>query len=226
MTAAIGLNIHLKLPALWCSATQSTPLIVYGASSAVGAFAIKLANHSNIHPIIAVGGRAESFVRSIIDESKGDVFVDYRNGKEALVAAMKAGLKGAHCLHAYDAISEHGSSEACSEVLSEGGSITRVLPGTDMIPGTLKSFITTVSLVNENVVVDDETESTKDWVNGVNFGYMCSRLFGQGLMDGWLKPHPYEIVSGGLQGIPEALMNLRNGNASAVKYVFRATDTP
>jgi NADPH:quinone reductase len=106
MTAAIGLYINLELPAPWHPATKPIPLIVYGASSAVGAFAIKLAVRSNVHPIIAVGGKGEAFVKSIIDESKGDVFVDYRSGADKLVEGMKAGLKGAEVYHAYDAISE------------------------------------------------------------------------------------------------------------------------
>jgi NADPH:quinone reductase len=43
MTAAIGLYMRLRLPEPWHATTSPLPLIVYGASGAVGAFAIKLA---------------------------------------------------------------------------------------------------------------------------------------------------------------------------------------
>jgi len=228
MTAAIGLYINLELPAPWHPATKPIPLIVYGASSAVGAFVIKLAVRSNIHPIIAVGGKGEAFVKSIIDESKGDVFVDYRGGADKLVEGMKAGLKGAEVYHAYDAICEKGSFEACSKVLSEGGKITLVLPGSDYsaIPRTITSSITYVGLVHDNHTMDNKTVNWKNQANGLDFGYVYFKLFGQGLKEGWLKPHPYEVVPGGLKGIPEALTNLREGKASAVKYVFKIEDTP
>lgn len=228
MTAAIGLYINLELPAPWHPATKPTPLIVYGASSAVGAFAIKLAVRSNIHPIIAVGGKGEKFVKSIIDESKGDVFVDYRGGEEKLVEGMKAGLKGAEVCHAYDAISEKGSFEACSKVLSKGGKITLVLPTSDYsaIPKTITSSITYVGLVHDNNTMDNKTINWKNQANGLEFGYVYFKLFGQGLKEGWLKAHPYEVVPGGLKGITEALINLREGKASAVKYLFKIEDTP
>jgi NADPH2:quinone reductase len=228
MTAAIGLYVNLELPAPWLPATKPTPLIVYGASSAVGAFAIKLAVRSNVHPIIAVGGKGEKFVKSIIDASKGDVFVDYRDGEEKLVEGMKAGLKGAPVYHAYDAISEKGSFQACSKILSEGGKITLVLPTSDFsaIPRTLTSSITYVGLVHENKTMDNKTVNWKNQVNGLDFGYVYFKLFGQGLKEGWFKAHPYEVVPGGLKGIPEALTNLREGKASAVKYLFKIEDTP
>jgi NADPH:quinone reductase-like Zn-dependent oxidoreductase len=53
---------NLKLPTPWNPATTSTPFVIYGASSAVGSFAIKLARNSNIHPIIAIAGKGSHYV--------------------------------------------------------------------------------------------------------------------------------------------------------------------
>lgn len=64
------------------------PLIVYGASGAVGAYAIKLAQTSNIHLIIAVAGRAQPFVETLITREKGDIIIDY-HGHEAIVPALR-----------------------------------------------------------------------------------------------------------------------------------------
>jgi len=41
-----------------------------------------------------------------------------------------------------------------------------------------------------------------------------------------LKPHPHVVVEGGLAGIEKALTDLKEGKASAIKYVFRIRDTP
>src|SRR5690348_5672916 len=77
-----------------------------------GAFAIKLARLSNIHPIIAISGRGQKFVEGLIDRSKGDTIVDYRNGDEAVITGIKDALKAniiSETHHAFDAVSEHNS---------------------------------------------------------------------------------------------------------------------
>jgi NADPH:quinone reductase-like Zn-dependent oxidoreductase len=67
MTAAMGLYLRLKLPEPWHATTNPLPLIVDGASGAVGAFAIKLAHASNIHPITAVSGNGKAYVEKLIE---------------------------------------------------------------------------------------------------------------------------------------------------------------
>jgi NADPH:quinone reductase len=52
MTAAVGLFLRLGLPQPFVPASKPIPLLIYGAASAVGSYAIKLAKHSNIHPLI------------------------------------------------------------------------------------------------------------------------------------------------------------------------------
>ena len=61
---------------------------------------------------------------------------------------------------------------------------------------------------------------------GQDFGFMYAKLIGKWLNDGKLKPHPYEVVDGGLHGVETALKALRSGKASAVKYVVRIADAP
>ncbi|EHL03135.1 putative Quinone-oxidoreductase like protein, chloroplastic [Glarea lozoyensis 74030] len=154
--AALGLysTTRLGLPEPWQAASSPIPLIVYGASSAVGAYAIQLAQLSNIHPIIAVAGRGQSFVEKLIDRSKGDTIVDYRNGDEALVSSIKDALKGQDIHYAFDAVSEKGSYQNLSKILStKGGSkITLVLPGRDYgdIPESITHSVTTVGSVHQD----------------------------------------------------------------------------
>jgi hypothetical protein len=71
----------------------------------VESFAIKFAQLSKIHPIIAVAGKGAPFVETLISREKGDTIVDYREGDEAVRSKIKAAANGpVH--HAYDAVSE------------------------------------------------------------------------------------------------------------------------
>lgn len=58
-----------------------------------------------------------------------------------------------------------------------------------------------------------------------DFGQAWFTLFGKGLKEGWLKAHQPEVIPGGLEGVEEGLRRLKDGQASAVKYVFRIGET-
>lgn len=100
-----------------------------------GAYTIKLAQASNIHPLIVVAGAGASYVETLITRSKGDTIIDYRKGDDAVVSGIKDalaknGIKEIH--HAFDAVSEKGSFQNISKILAkEGSKITLVLPGAD-----------------------------------------------------------------------------------------------
>lgn len=212
MTAALGMHLRLGLPDPWTPAKEPTPLVVYGGAAAVGAYAIKLATLANIHPIIAVAGKSEEFVEGLIDRSKGDTIVDYRKGNEAVVQGIKDALKGQKLWYAFDATSEHGSYTNIVEVLEPTGHLTVVLPGKkyEGVPDSVKLTTTQVGSSHK----DD-----KDFAN-IMFRYMA-----RGLGEGFFKPHPYEVVPGGLEGVQKGLENLRDGKANGVKYVFRIGET-
>lgn len=230
MTAALGLYVRLKLPEPWHATTNSLPLIVYGASGAVGAFTIKLAQASNIHPIIAVAGNGEAYVEKLIDRSKGDTIVDYRGGNEAVVSGIKEALKKAgqnEVKHAFDAVSEKNSYQNICEVLSKDGKITLVIPGKDYkeIPDSIKKSLTTVGSSHAGFAADSPEGKAGIKTGPKDFAYVFFRLFTRGLQDGWFTPHPYKVIPGGLNGVEEGLSNLKAGKASAVKYVYRIEET-
>ena len=59
LTAVLSLFRRQHLPPPWAPRSKDAeliPLIIYGASSALGAFAVKLAKATNVHPIIAIYG--------------------------------------------------------------------------------------------------------------------------------------------------------------------------
>jgi NADPH:quinone reductase len=229
MTADLGLYMRLRLPEPWHGATNPIPLILYGASGVVGAYAIKLAQVSNIHPIIAVAGRGEAYVEKLISRNKGDVIIDYRQGDKAVISGIKEALKKAgasEVRYAFDAVSEKNSYQNICEVLSKDGKIVLVLPSKEYkeIPESIRKSVTEVESTHFSLQADSPEAKVGIKTGPKEFAYAYFRLFTKGLQDGWFSPHPYEVVPGGLNGI-EGLKNLQAGKASAVKYVYRIADT-
>jgi len=221
MTAAIGLyaSDRLALPQPWTPGTHPIPMVVYGASSAVGSYVLQLASRSNIHPLICVAGRAQEHVEKLINRSKGDTIIDYRKGDEAVVQGIKEAV-GAHgkLEYAYDAVSEKGSYANIASVLDGNtGRVTFVLPPKGAWEGTFDEFPKGVKQSTTNV--GSVHSALKD------LGYVYFRYFTRGLEEGWFRGQPQEVVDGGLGGVEKALGWLREGKASAVKYVFRIGET-
>ncbi|KAI4238452.1 MAG: hypothetical protein LQ352_007872 [Teloschistes flavicans] len=231
MTAAIGLYQRFEgLPLPWHPTTKPIPLIIYGAASAVGAYAIKLAQLSNIHPLICVAGKGIPFVETLIDKSKGDVVLDYRDGDEKLIQGFETAVDkaGGKVEYAFDAVSEAPSfTNICKVLDHETGQITLVLPRSDYsaIPSSIRKSQTMVGAVHASGDEQQFQKETGSKTGNIDFGYVFFRFFSRGLQEGWFRGHPQEVVPGGLSGIEAGLKNLKNGKASAVKYVFRMRDT-
>jgi NADPH:quinone reductase len=142
--------------------------------------------------------------------------------KEALKKAGVSEVK-----YAFDAVSEKNSYQNICEVLAKDGKITLVLPGKDYaeIPETVEKSLTEVGSSHFGVRSNSIEGKAGIVMGSKEFAYAFFRLFSKALQDGWLTPHPYEVVPGGLNGIGEGLSNLMNGKVSAVKYVYRIADT-
>lgn len=169
-------------------------------------------------------------VESLIDKSKGDVILDYREGDEKLVQNLKAAAEktGGKVEYAFDAVSEHGSYVNICKVLDhETGKITMVLPMKDSsgIPETVERSMTSVGAAQIGSDMDPWQKKTGMQTGNEEFAMVFFRYFARGLQKGFFKGHPYEVVPGGLAGIQGALQTLKDGKASAVKYVFRLEDT-
>lgn len=230
MTAALGLFQRLYLPPPWHPTLNPIPLIIYGAASAVGSYAIQLAQQANIHPLICVAGKGIPYVETLIDQSKGDIILDYREGDEKLVQNLKSALQkaGGKVQYALDAVSANGSYVNICKVLDhESGKIALVLPGKDYegIPPTVDKAFTSVGAAQLGTDPDPWQKKAGTMTGNEEFAMAFFRYFGRGLQNGFFKGHPYEVVPGGLDGVQGALQNLKEGKASAVKYVFRIEDT-
>ena len=223
LTAAIALFVDMGLTAPYNSTIPAdskgkAPLVIYGVTSAVGTFAAKLARLAGVRPLIGIAGRASDFASTLVD-----YVVDYRNGEDLIVGAVeevlaKEGL-GDKVPYVFDAISEGGSLETTRRFLDpNGGTVSTVLPPRLFAKdGENFKYPPGVHAVNSAVPRVFWTQQ--------DFGFVFSRYLGRLLEDGRLKAHPYEVVSGGLNGVLTGLQHLRDGKASAVKYVYRIEET-
>jgi NADPH2:quinone reductase len=229
MTAALGMYQRLALPLPWYPAQERLPLVVYGAASAVGAFAIKLATLSNIHPIIGVAGRGIPYVESLIDRSKGDTIIDYRKGNDEVIKGLQSALGGEKLGYAFDAVSDHGSYQNLMKVMDlSKGRISLVLARKkyEGIPDDFAKFFTQVGRVHASTYPGIKGEKKLEGLLGdQDFGAIMYKFFERGLSNGWFKGHPYEVVPGGIGGVEKGLTDLKAGKASAIKFVFRIDET-
>lgn len=222
MTASLALYQKLNIPLPWNRATARLPLVIYGGSTAVGSYAIKLARLSNIHPIIAIAGNGSSYVETLLDKSKGDVTIDYRKGQDHIVEEVRKAAGGV-VTHAVDAVSESGSITTLGKALGEGGKIATVLTPEMALtgkedPGKSEVLFTMVGTVHQDLPADAVLDDRQ-------FGAIFFPFLGQGLAEGWFKGHPYEVVAGGLDGLQHVLELLEQGKVSAKKLVLRISET-
>ncbi|KAK3068070.1 hypothetical protein LTR53_014633 [Teratosphaeriaceae sp. CCFEE 6253] len=212
-TAAAGLfevDGGLGLPLPFLPATESVPLVIYGASGSVGAYAVQLAKKANIHPLICVTGGGAMTIEHLLDTSQGDTIIDYRKGDSAVTNGIIAALRGRLLNYALDTTAQGTTSANIARAMPSGGTIARTLGPEDDLPNDVKQFQVSVSTVHS---------PQKE------FGHSMFRLFERGLQQGWLQPRPYEVVRGGLNSVEKALADLKAGKASAVKYVLRIDET-
>lgn len=229
-TAALSMYISQSLPPPWSprpASSRPLPFIVYGASSALGAFSIKFAKASNIHPIIAIGGGSKEYASSLLDASKGDTWVDYRQGPESMKKQVKEALGENAALHAVDCISDKGTWVPISQMLSQGGQVS-VFTGTnsydeDEIPSGVAIKYTYVGSAHSGAYLPTMPKQPNPEIVATSpeFAYVLFRYMGRMLFKGTFEGHPYDVIPGGLNGVATGLQRLKNGEARGKKLVYR-----
>lgn len=236
LTAALALFRRHSLPPPWSPRAPNAPpvpLIIYGASSALGSFAIKLAKAANIHPIIAICGASQGYVSGILESSKGDVIVDYRNGVEAMMAAVKEALGPLKVRHALDAITSKGTWIPVTQMVDPKDGQVSVFSGANRydeaeIPVGVRLTYTYVGTVHSGCYrpgAPKQPMDAEEVKNDVEFAYVLLRYISRMLARGKFEGHPVEIIPEGLNGVQTGLRKLKNGEARGVKFVYRIGDT-
>ena len=219
---------------------RNEPLLIYGASTAVGTMAIKLARICNIHPLICVAGCAKGWVESdLLDTSWGDLCLDYRDGHDAVLQQLQIALKGKPARYAFDAASTAGSYLTLAEVLDgEHGRLALTLPGkaeeelrtaqNSRFRELRVSFAMAGSLwgpLKKRAGQSTAQSNLGIASNGPDFARAQHACLAGLLADGRITPRKYEVVHGGLNGLEKALKGLKEGKNSACSYVVRVGET-
>ncbi|KAM0304850.1 hypothetical protein ACHAPM_002967 [Fusarium culmorum] len=231
-TSVCALFQDLQIPDPWSPLAKSDekrPLLVYGASTATAAFAIKLAAAANVHPIIAVGSQRSEFIRPFLDASKGDVLVDYtlHDTEDKLVAAIqdaikKSGAPDGRCWTAYDSVSEDSTVRVVSKAIGGPPDANRKPRMTNLLKKSdVEGVDPSVEIVHTTVAqVHEKDEKNK------MLGLVWATAFSRGLREGWLTSHPYIVGKNGLHGLSEGLIALRDGKTRANKFLTILSETP
>src|SRR5271170_3578612 len=235
-TAALTLFRRLGYTAPWLPKTDGavkSPLIIYGASSALGVFTVKLARLADIHPLIAIGGGSSDYLKTLLDAEKGDAFVDYRIGVEAMKASVQKALGSLKAQRAIDCISENKSWIPVSQMLNaEKGSKLSVTSGANRyeeleIPDGVEVVYTFVGTAHEGRYRAGMPKVPKasDVEGDIEFAGRLFQWIGEMLAEGKYQGHPYEVIPGGLRGVEQGLQKLKNKEARGVKFVYRVDQT-
>ncbi|CAK7213176.1 hypothetical protein SBRCBS47491_001713 [Sporothrix bragantina] len=240
VTSVFALYKDLQLPDPWqprLDTDAPLPLIIYGASTAIGAFAVQLARKSNVHPIIGIAGSSKDLVLDLLGdgvEKYGDAVVDYRNkSEEELIASVKEAMVAAakHYPDYKDRPEALQVTRAYDPMSYEGGYITlaKILQGPDARLATVAPRFTYKELEGraEPLHLGKTFAGIAHGDNAADrdLSYVYLRYVARGLQEGWFRGHPYEVVPGGLDGIKQALKDLKAGKAHGLKYVLRIAET-
>jgi len=226
-TAAIGLSVKLGLkgipdtPADKDTTERTEAVIVYGASSSVGAYVVQLAKLAGYF-VLGVAGSSTEYAQSL----GTDVVLDYRkheNNPTSLADAIVSELAGHQAVAAYDAIVSETSTLALAHAIvkSKGkGKITHVLPLKDDVKNSLPSGVEVVSTLVSSAHKDDEAfarhfaRQLKAYLTATNGKPRA------------LQPNRPKVLPNGLASVAEGLNLLQSDQVHGEKLVYRIADTP
>jgi NADPH2:quinone reductase len=228
-TAVVGLFRNLKLPLPFeradeKSGAEKKGLVINGASSAVGAFALKLAQlNPSISPIIATAGSGAAFVKEVARE---DVkILDYRSRTIVSDIENALGGPGSKASYVFDAANSDASVAYLTAILAPGGRYTCTqgvkggIYGDSQQQPMLEKWGGWWEQIWVGSVHDDKP------AGGILFGGVMSKIVEMLLAEGKLSGQPYKVVSGGLAGVEGALIKLRDRKSGNEKFVYRIADT-
>jgi NADPH:quinone reductase len=238
LTAGLSLFRRQKgLPTPWSPRDDDDapiPLIVYGAASSLGNFAIKLAKAANIHPIIAIAGSTTFNLHGLLDEHLGDALIDYRQGPDGMKKDVKKALGKLKAEHAIDAISAQGTWIPLSQMLDPENGQLSVVAGSNKydepeIPEGVQIKYTYVGTVHSGAYLPQMPKQPGEGANvkaDIDFAYVLMRFIGRMMARDEFEGHPSELIQGGLNGVEKGLRKLKAGDAKGVKFIYRVYDTP
>ncbi|KAI9695817.1 MAG: hypothetical protein M1820_008411 [Bogoriella megaspora] len=191
------------------------PVLVYGGSTATGTLALQLLKLSGYLPITTCSPRNFDLVRCrgaaiVFDYAASDVAENIR-------ARTNRRLK-----YALDCISDTQSFGVCyASIQRAGGRYVSLELISDELLATRRairpSFILAAEAAGEDVKLGHEGYDRPASVEKYEFAAQHMRIVQRLLDQGKLRTHPIEVLSGGLQAIPNGLDVLAAGGISGKK---------
>lgn len=228
-TAVVGLYSVFGFRFPWEPKRESDPragpLVIWGGSTAVGAFAIKFLKASGAGPIITTVGKSRDFVAGLLDESKGDVIVDYRQADAVDQIKKIIKERGLNIDKVFDCVSENDCQVLAGSIFEkgQGGHLAVVLTPDERIQEGLKVTQVSVGAIHFGLglaaLLGKQTQEDKEMARAMS-AWVTSAL-----REGRFKGHPTRVIPGGLNGVGEGLRQLRDGKVNAEKLVYRIADT-
>ncbi|VDB90623.1 unnamed protein product [Peniophora sp. CBMAI 1063] len=222
--AQLGIAIYTTFQTLYQShdlptplavTSESTPLLVYGASSAVGLYVLQVAKAAGLKTYALCSPKNFDLVKAFGADETFD-----RNDPEAS-NKIKTASDGKIQV-AVDTISEHDSVKTIVNALSsEGGKVATILPYADKDRAVLGSKYTAEFSLAYDLIVDRPNAPSR---LGDAAGY--AKLATQLLASGKVKPTPIRVWEKGLEGVDDAMEYMKAGKVSGEKIIFRIADTP
>lgn len=227
MTAAIGLFVRLGLsvpPDNGIPASSNGKVIVInGASSSVGTFAVQLAKKAG-YAIVGIAGQSGQVALDL----GADKVVDYRHkssedlgaGVRDAVAALTGNTERGP-IAIYDAVSTESTVEMLAyNVLDHypsqrGTKITTVLPAHDGGEGLDSKTGVKIERTMVGTAHAEDADFAKKWY----------RIIGKWLDEGKFEPNQTKIMPHGLDSVKEGVHLLKDGKVNAVKLVYRIADS-
>lgn len=221
MTAAIGLFVRLGIPAPDTPAAfhnSGKAIIINGAASSVGAYAVQLAKRAGLY-VIGIAGVSKEYPK----ELGADVILDYREHEgDALIDALVSAVADRPTTWAFDAVTEHGSTLMLARALvrvrkgpTATAQVTTVLNVPEDEKKQLPPAVTAIVTLVGSAYAEDE-----------GFAAPFYRKISHWLADGSFKCNRPKIMPGGLADVAKGLEMLKSGDVHGEKLVYRIADTP
>ena len=224
-TAFVGLYDKLGLPEPTpdgkpAPGADKATVLIWGASSSVGAYVTQLAKISGFHTVAVAGAARDAVVALGIPANK---IVDYRAERAEVIENINKAAGGSPFTHVYDCITSQETVDTVVELLStapnQGGKVTTVLNS------VYDDADANAKLSKEKGISFDRTMCGSVHDDKKEFGARWFKQVTDLAVEGKLQPNKVQLLDGGLDGVPAGLKLLEENKVSNRKLVGEYTYT-
>ncbi|KAF2166089.1 hypothetical protein M409DRAFT_23816 [Zasmidium cellare ATCC 36951] len=213
-------GLELPWPASSPSAEgRGTKVLIYGASTNTGLWAVQLAKLSGLYVLATCSERNFEAVKAL----GADEVFDYRDGVACGRKIREA--TGDGLVFAFDCVSEGDSMAICAAALTSKPNVARygaLLPVEFPRSDVKTSFTIGYTVIGEEFTFFGKKVPAKpeDFEFGKKWWALAEKL----LAEGKIKGEP-TIGEGGLNGVVKGFEDMKEGRVSRQKLVYRIGDT-